>query len=81
MRKWCVFLIKCDDGSFFCGSTQHLKDHLRLHGDGLVYETRKKRPFYLVTARHGFNKKDAFRVVKRINTLQPLEKVPFLENF
>lgn len=80
MKKWYVYLIRCCDGSIYCGITRHLKEGIALHNDGLACSyTRKRRPVYLIVAKYGFNRQDAFRLENRIREMRKIDKIPFLE--
>ena len=51
MAAWCVYIVKCRDGSLYTGSTNDLDGRLRKHdsGRGAKY-TRSRRPVSLVHA-------------------------------
>ena len=46
---WASYLLLCSDGSFYCGTTRHLRVRLTDHasGKGSIY-TKKKMPLALV---------------------------------
>ena len=78
---WYVYLIKCIDGSIYCGRTRHLKDGIALHNEGKVCKyTRERRPVYLIIAKYGFNRQDALFLENRIREMKKEYKVSFLEN-
>ena len=33
-RRWCVYILRCSDGSLYAGSTNDLEARLRRHNDG-----------------------------------------------
>jgi putative endonuclease len=47
--QWCVYLVRCRDGSLYTGVTNHLEQRLARHnaGRGAAY-TRSRRPVELV---------------------------------
>jgi len=49
MAKWCVYLLKCRDGSLYTGMTNDLASRVKKHdsGAGAKY-TRSRRPVRLV---------------------------------
>ena len=44
-RNWVVYILKCSDGSLYCGATNNLKKRIKAHntGSGAKY-TRSRRP-------------------------------------
>ena len=51
MRDWCVYMLRCRDGSLYTGATNDLPARLRVHqrGRGAAY-TRSRLPVRLVYA-------------------------------
>lgn len=47
--KWCFYILRCIDNSFYCGITNSLKDRLNEHnnGEGAKY-TRTRLPVKLI---------------------------------
>jgi putative endonuclease len=44
MDDWLVYLLRCRDGSLYCGVTNDLDKRLRAHGRGQVKYTRGRLP-------------------------------------
>ena len=46
---WCVYILKCVDGTFYTGCTNNLDDRMRRHNNKEVLYTSTRLPFELVT--------------------------------
>lgn len=75
-RDWVVYLIRCSDGSLYCGITNDLENRLKEHdeGKGAKY-TRSRGPFELVAASSKMSKSDALRFEYRIKQLPSGKKI------
>jgi len=48
-QLWSVYILQCNDGSYYVGITTDIDDRLREHNAGQGSEfTKKRRPVYLV---------------------------------
>ena len=74
-RQWVVYLIRCSDGSLYCGITNNLKNRLAAHnsGKGAKY-TRSRRPVELVVASSKMTKSDALKLEYRVKQVPVCEK-------
>lgn len=70
-----VYVILCDDGSFYTGYTKNVKSRLRLHmnGKGARY-TRMHKPKKLVYAEQFKSRAEAMRREKRLKKLGHQQK-------
>lgn len=70
-----VYVILCDDGSFYIGYTKNVKSRLRLHmnGKGARY-TRMHKPKKLVYAEQFESRAEAMRREKRLKKLGHQQK-------
>ena len=70
-----VYVILCDDGSFYTGYTKNVKSRLRLHinGKGARY-TRMHKPKKLVYAEQFESRAEAMRREKRLKKLGHQQK-------
>lgn len=61
--NWLVYLLRCSDGSLYCGITNDLPRRVRAHnlGKGARY-TRSRRPVELVAAGSKMTKSDALQL-------------------
>lgn len=80
-RRWGVYLLRCADGTFYCGVTNDLEARLHAHNhtkSGARY-TRGRRPVTVA----GYTgtvlaREDAQRLERQIKQLPRAEKLPFL---
>jgi putative endonuclease len=74
---WCVYLLACADGSYYCGITRRLEARLKAHreGKGARY-TRGRGPIEVLAHRPGLTRSQAARLewqVKRQPRAMKLE--------
>lgn len=74
-RGWRVYLMKCADGTFYCGVTTDVKKRLAAHngGTGAKY-TRARLPVRLLAKSRPLSKSDAHKAEARIKKLKKTEK-------
>ena len=77
---WWVYLLECDDGSYYAGVTTDLEGRLRAHqqGRGAAY-TRSHPPLQMLAARQYPNKGAALRAEYAIKQLRRADKLSFFE--
>lgn len=46
---WYVYILKCNDGTFYTGCTSNLKNRLIRHQNGYVHYTKNKNPLKLIS--------------------------------
>ena len=65
--KWLVYLLRCADGSLYCGVTNNIERRLAAHnsGNGAKY-TRSRVPVELVCSSPEMSKSDAFKLEYRV---------------
>jgi predicted GIY-YIG superfamily endonuclease len=78
-KQWCVYLLKCSDGSLYCGCTNDLNKRIAKHnaGSGAKY-TQARRPVVLVYLEEAENKSAALKreyAIKRLSRQQKLELI------
>ncbi len=44
MSRWTVYLLRCSDGTLYCGCTNDLERRLKIHSRGGVKYTRGRLP-------------------------------------
>jgi putative endonuclease len=67
MDKYCVYIIKCSNFSYYVGHTNDLDRRLNEHSVGKgSYHTKLHRPFELVYVVWYQNRNDAFWVERKI---------------
>lgn len=80
-KKWCVYLLECADGTYYCGATNDLDHRLAVHkaGKGAKY-TQKRLPVRLLTAtRPIFDRSSAQKLEYEVKKQPKRQKVAYLE--
>jgi putative endonuclease len=75
MKGWVVYLLKCGDGTFYCGVTNDIKKRLLTHntGKGSKY-TRARLPVKLLAKSRPLAKGTALKLEYSIKKLPKREK-------
>jgi putative endonuclease len=72
----CVYLLRCADGSLYCGWTTDLSRRLEQHQAGTAsHYTRRRRPVVLAWSRPVASRAEALREEYRIKQLTREEKL------
>ena len=76
-----VYLLRCSDGSLYCGWTNDLEKHLVAHnsGKGAKY-TKTRKPVELVYSEELPDKSSALKREYEIKHLSRAEKLRLIEN-
>jgi putative endonuclease len=76
MTNWCVYILKCNDGSLYTGITNNLERRLLAHesGKGARY-TRGRTPFKLIYQEACQNRSEASKREFVIRTMSREEKL------
>src|SRR5262249_43546719 len=79
MPDWCVYMLRCRDGSLYTGATNDLEGRLRVHrsGRGAAY-TRSRLPIFLVYSEPAADRSAALRREWALKQLTRPEKVALL---
>lgn len=82
-NDWMVYLLLCNDGSFYCGATNNMEKRLKAHNGGSkgARYTRTRRPVTLVSASLRIPKWEALKLERRIKRLRKADKVKYLNNY
>ncbi|MDF1664698.1 MAG: GIY-YIG nuclease family protein [Planctomycetota bacterium] len=68
-KTWLVYILKCADGTYYCGCTNDLEKRVQLHNDGKgARYTRGRGPVVVLATRLGLTHSEACkleRLVKR----------------
>jgi len=78
MDGWIVYLLRCRDGSLYCGITNHLDRRLKAHGRGGVKYTRGRLPVEVVYVEPAADKGAALRAEaawKRLSRARKLSAI------
>lgn len=77
-RPWNVYLLRCADGSLYCGATNDVTRRLAAHARGRVKYTRGRLPVELAHLEGAADKSDALRreaAWKRLSRAQKLARL------
>jgi len=79
LKDWQVYLVKCSDGSLYCGVTKNLENRLLKHNQGTASKyTRSRLPVELVGVRKNLTKTQAFQLEYKIKKLAAGKKISAL---
>lgn len=73
--RWVVYLLRCSDGSLYCGMTNDLDRRLRAHAAGRAKYTRGRLPVECVHAERARNRSAALRREAAIKRLSRADKL------
>ncbi|MFP4167935.1 MAG: GIY-YIG nuclease family protein [Desulfonatronovibrionaceae bacterium] len=77
---WLTYVLRCADGSLYCGVTKDLDKRVQRHNLGLASKyTRSRRPVTVEAVRGDLSRSEALRLERRIKGLPAAEKVNALE--
>ena len=79
-NEWVVYLLRCMDGSLYCGITNDLEKRLSKHnsGKGAKY-TKSRLPLKLVGVSFGMTKSEALKLEYRLKRTPASDKIGALE--
>ena len=82
MNSWLVYLVKCRDGTKYCGATNNIEKRLRAHntGKGAKY-TKTRRPVLLLLTSRLMSKSAALKLEHKVKKQKANKKVDYLEMF
>lgn len=82
MKEYYVYIIKCIDGSFYCGYTNDVEKRFEKHknGKGAKY-TRSHLPLEIVYTEKFETKSDAMKREYKIKNMTRLQKEKLIENY
>jgi len=79
---WCVYILRCADGTLYCGMTNNIVRRLKVHrsGKGAKY-TRGRLPVILEAYRSVESKSEALKLEHKVKKQSKQNKVDFLKKF
>ena len=76
MNKWCVYIVRCADGTLYTGITNNLDKRLQAHNNGAGAKyTKNRRPIVLVYSEAAADRSTASKreyVIKQLSRTQKL---------
>lgn len=77
-----VYMVRCRDGSLYCGWTNHLEERVKAHNEGRgARYTRSRRPVELVYHEEFSTKEEAMSREYAIKQMNRKEKLKMVEDF
>jgi len=78
---YCVYLLRCGDGSLYCGIASDLDRRFKQHteGKGARYTAAHPPVALEFSTRARFNRAEAQAIEMRVKRMRRLEKRPYLE--
>lgn len=82
MKQWCVYILRCADGTLYTGITDNLEKRLAAHrsGKGAKY-TRGRAPLQTVYQEMRESKSDALRRECEIKRLTRRQKLALITSY
>jgi len=79
-KSWCVYLLKCLDGSYYTGITNNLNKRLESHKKGTGSKYVNAKGFdCLIASKEVLNKSDALKTEYKIKQLSKERKLDFFK--
>lgn len=77
-----TYIVRCTDGTLYCGWTNHLKERVAAHnsGKGAKY-TKSRRPVELVYYEEFETKEEAMRREAQIKRMERAEKLELIAKY
>ncbi len=80
MEQNYTYLLRCADGTFYCGWTNHLKERVRIHNEGRGAKyTKGRRPVELVYYEEFATRQEAMKRECAIKRLSRKDKQLLIE--
>lgn len=78
-RSWSVYLLRCSDGTLYCGCTNNVDRRIKKHNSGIGAKyTRSRVPVFLECNVGGFTHGEALRLEAMVKRIPRCKKVSFL---
>ena len=79
-KPWFVYILECQDGSFYTGVTNNIEKRLKSHSEGKGSKYVKNRKFgKLLRLKKCLNRSDAQRAEYQIKKLPRIEKLGWFD--
>lgn len=77
-----TYMVRCNDGSFYTGWTNHLEQRIQAHNEGRGAKyTKSRRPVELVYYEVYETKEEAMRREYAIKQLQRMDKLQLIQKY
>ena len=79
--NWCVYIVECNDGTFYTGITNNIGERIKEHNSGIGSRyTRGRRPVKLVAKWDCEDKSHASKMEYKIKGLKRKDKLRAIIN-
>jgi len=81
-RNWSTYLLKCSDGSLYCGVTKNMENRLIQHNEGTASKyTRSRLPVKLAAVKGHLTKREAYQLEYQIKKTPADKKIANLNDW
>ncbi|WP_321492034.1 GIY-YIG nuclease family protein [uncultured Desulfobacter sp.] len=81
-RDWTSYLLKCSDGSLYCGVTKNMGNRLIKHNEGTAAKyTRSRLPVELAAVKGDLTKREAYQLEYQIKKTPTHKKIATLNDW
>jgi len=75
IKDWFVYMLKCNDGTYYCGITNNIENRLKAHQNGIAARyTAQRLPVRLCYSMGGHSQSEARKEEFRIKKLSRKQK-------
>jgi len=77
---WCVYLLECKDGTYYCGITTDLQRRVQQHNAGTASKyTRSRLPVKVKAMKGWYTKSEALKLEIKVKSCRKEQKLSTLE--
>ena len=81
-RNWSTYLLKCSDGTLYCGVTKNMRTRLIKHNEGTASKyTRSRLPVKLAAVKRDLTKREAYQLEYQIKKTSTQKKIAALNDW
>ena len=81
MNEWVVYLLECNDSTYYCGITNNLDRRLATHNNGRgARYTKTRRPVKLIAYSDKMSRQDAMKLERKVKKLPKQKKIDYLKS-
>ena len=81
-RDWSTYILKCSDGSLYCGVTKNMENRLIQHNEGIASKyTRSRLPVELAAVKEHLTKREAYQLEYQIKKTPSHQKIATLNDW
>ncbi len=81
-RDWSTYLLKCSDGSLYCGVTKDMENRLIKHNEGTASKyTRSRLPVKLAAVKEDLTRREAYQLEYQIKKTPAHRKIATLNDW